>query len=209
MGLLEELSGEDLSGLPRFGHRSLNLQRITHPVFTARTGYTGEDGAELLLSADDGQKLWQILLDRGVCPCGLGARDTLRLEAAMHLYGMDMNADTTPFEAGLGWLVHLEMPAEFVGRQALEQAAASGPSKRLVGLKLQGRAIARHDYPVLHNGQTVGVVTSGTWSPTLEEPIALAYVPTNLAKVGSELSVEIRGKAQPAVVVKRPFYRRS
>ena len=148
-------------------------------------------------------------MDRGVCPCGLGARDTLRLEAAMHLYGMDMNADTTPFEAGLGWLVHLEMPAEFVGRQALEQAAASGPSKRLVGLKLQGRAIARHDYPVLHNGETVGVVTSGTWSPTLEEPIALAYVPTNLAKVGSALSVEIRGKAQPAVVVKRPFYRRS
>ena len=209
MGLLEELSGEDLSGLPRFGHRSLNLQGITHPVFTARTGYTGEDGAELLLSADDGQKLWQILLDRGVCPCGLGARDTLRLEAAMHLYGMDMNADTTPFEAGLGWLVHLEMPAEFVGRQALERAAASGPAKRLVGLKLRGRAIARHDYPVLHNGETVGVVTSGTWSPTLEEPIALAYVPTNLAKVGSELSVEIRGKAQPAVVVKRPFYRRS
>ena len=207
MGLLEELSGEDLSGLPRFGHRSLNLQGITHPVFTARTGYTGEDGAELLLSADDGQKLWQILLDRGVCPCGLGARDTLRLEAAMHLYGMDMNADTTPFEAGLGWLVHLEMPAEFVGRQALEQAAASGPSKRLVGLKLQGRAIARHDYPVLHNGETVGVVTSGSWSPTLGEAIALAYVPTNLAKIGQELGVEIRGKAQAATVVRRPFYR--
>ena len=149
------------------------------------------------------------MLDRGVSPCGLGARDTLRLEAAMHLYGMDMNADTTPFEAGLGWLVHLEMPVDFVGRQALEQAAESGPTKRLVGLKLQGRAIARHDYPVLHNGETVGVVTSGTWSPTLEEPIALAYVPTALAKLGAELSVEIRGKAQPACVVKRPFYRRS
>ena len=207
--LLEELSGESLSGLPRFGHRTLSLKGLAHPVFTGRTGYTGEDGAELLLTADDGQKLWQILLDRGVSPCGLGARDTLRLEAAMHLYGMDMNAETTPFEAGLGWLVHLEMPVDFVGRQALEQAAESGPTKRLVGLKLQGRAIARHGYPVLHNGETVGVVTSGTWSPTLEEPIALAYVPTNLAKVGSELSVEIRGKAQPAVVVKRPFYRRS
>lgn len=205
--LLEELSGESLSGLPRFGHRSLNLQTLTKPVFTARTGYTGEDGAELLLNADDGQKLWQMLLGRGVSPCGLGARDTLRLEAAMHLYGTDMNADTTPFEAGLGWLVHLEMPAQFVGRQALEQAAASGPSKRLVGLKLQGRAIARHDYPVLHNGDTVGVVTSGTWSPTLEEPIALAYVPTHLAKVGQELGVEIRGKTQPATVVRRPFYR--
>jgi aminomethyltransferase len=178
-------------------------------VFTARTGYTGEDGVELLLSADDGQTLWQQLLSRGVTPCGLGARDTLRLEAAMHLYGQDMDAATTPFEASLGWLVHLEMPADFVGRSALERAAETGPTKRLVGLKLQGRAIARHDYPVLHNGETVGVVTSGTWSPSLGEAIALAYVPTDVAKVGTELSVEIRGKAQPATVVKRPFYKRS
>ena len=206
--LLEQLSGEDLSGLPRFGHRMLNFKGLHHPVFTARTGYTGEDGAELLLNAEDGQKLWQVLLDRGVTPCGLGARDTLRLEAAMHLYGQDMDTTTNPFQAGLGWLVHLEMPADFVGRQALEQAAEAGLSKRLVGLKLQGRAIARHDYPVLHDGEPVGIVTSGTWSPTLEEAIALAYVPPALAKPGTELSVEIRGKAQPATVVRRPFYKR-
>ena len=209
MGLLQELSGEDLSGLPRFGHRMLSLNGLSQPVFSARTGYTGEDGAELLLNADDGQKLWQLLLDRGVAPCGLGARDTLRLEAAMHLYGQDMNDETNPFEAGLGWLVHLEMPMDFVGRQALEQAAESGPAKRLVGLKLQGRAIARHDYSVMHNGETVGIVTSGTWSPTLEEAIALAYVPKSLAKLGTELSVEIRGKAQPATVVRKPFYKRA
>ena len=209
MGVLQELSGEELSGLPRFGHRMLNLRGLSQPVFSARTGYTGEDGAELLLNADDGQKLWQLLLDRGVTPCGLGARDTLRLEAAMHLYGQDMNDETNPFEAGLGWLVHLEMPVDFVGRQALEQAAESGPTKRLVGLKLQGRAIARHDYPVVHNGETVGIVTSGTWSPTLEEAIALAYVPPSLAKLGTELSVEIRGKAQPATVVRKPFYKRA
>ena len=209
MELLQELSGEDLSSLPRFGHRMLNLNGLSHPVFSARTGYTGEDGAELLLNSDDGQKLWELLLDRGVTPCGLGARDTLRLEAAMHLYGQDMNDDTTPFEAGLGWLVHLEMPMDFVGRQALEQAAESGTGKRLVGLKLQGRAIARHDYPVVHNGETVGIVTSGTWSPTLEEAIALAYVPQSLAKLGTELSVEIRGKAQPATVVRKPFYKRA
>jgi len=209
MGLLQDLSGEDLSGLPRFGHRMLRLNSLSQPVFTARTGYTGEDGAELLLNADDGQKLWQLLLDRGVTPCGLGARDTLRLEAAMHLYGQDMTDETNPFEAGLGWLVHLEMPMDFVGRQALEQAAESGPAKRLVGLKLQGRAIARHDYPVMHNGETVGIVTSGTWSPTLEEAIALAYVPRSLAKLGTELSVEIRGKAQPATVVRKPFYKRA
>ena len=206
--LLERLSDSDLSGLPRFGHRMLALNELSQPVFTARTGYTGEDGVELLLTADDGRRLWKQLLKKGVTPCGLGARDTLRLEAAMHLYGQDMDSQTSPFEAGLGWLVHLEMTADFVGRQALEQAAESGPSKRLVGLKLQGRAIARHDYPVLHNGKEVGVVTSGTWSPTLQEAIALAYVPPNLAKIGTELSVEIRGKSQPALVTRRPFYRR-
>ena len=207
--LLEQLSGENLSGLPRFGHRLLELSNLDKPVFTARTGYTGEDGVELLLTAEDGQTLWAQLLDRGVTPCGLGARDTLRLEAAMHLYGQDMNDETNPFEAGLGWLVHLEMPADFVGRQALEQVVERGPAKRLVGLKLQGRAIARHDYPVLHDGSQVGIITSGTWSPTLEEAIALAYVPPALAKPGTELNVEIRGKAQPATVVRRPFYKRS
>ena len=208
MGLLQELSGEDLSGLPRFGHRMLNLKGLSQPVFSARTGYTGEDGAELLLNADDGQKLWQLLLDRGVTPCGLGARDTLRLEAAMHLYSQDMNDKTNPVEAGLGWLVHLEMPVDFVGRQALEQAAESGPAKRLVGLKLQGRAIARHDYPVMPNGETVGIVTSGTWSPSLQAGIALASVATGAAKLGTSLAVEIRGKAEAAEVVRRPFYRR-
>ena len=209
IALLEQLSGEDLSGLPRFGHRMLSVSGLQEPVFTARTGYTGEDGAELLLSAEDGQHLWRELLKRGVTPCGLGARDTLRLEAAMHLYGQDMDDATNPFEAGLGWLVHLEMPSDFVGRKALEQAVEAGPTKRLIGLKLQGRAIARHDYPVLHNDEPVGVVTSGTWSPTLGEAIALAYVPRALAKIGTELCVEIRGKAQPATVVRRPFYKRS
>ena len=207
--MLEQLSGEDLSGLPRFGHRMITLSGLREPVFTARTGYTGEDGAELLLTADDGQTLWKELINRGVTPCGLGARDTLRLEAAMHLYGQDMDSDTNPFEAGLGWLVHLEMPTDFVGRKALEKAAETGPVKRLVGLKLQGRAIARHDYPVLHDGTRVGVVTSGTWSPTLEEGIAMAYVPPELAKPGTELNVEIRGKSQPAMVVRRPFYKRA
>ena len=209
IALLEQLSGEDLSGLPRFGHRMLSVSGLQEPVFTARTGYTGEDGAELLLSAEDGQHLWRELLERGVTPCGLGARDTLRLEAAMHLYGQDMDDATNPFEAGLGWLVHLEMPSDFVGRKALEQAVEAGPTKRLIGLKLQGRAIARHDYPVLHNDEPVGVVTSGAWSPTRGEAIALAEVPRALAKIGTELCVEIRGKAQPATVVRRPFYKRS
>ena len=208
---LEALAGESLATLPRFGHRELTLQGegvAGAPVFVGRTGYTGEDGFELLLSRAQGLALWNQLLASGVTPCGLGARDTLRLEAAMHLYGNDMDAATTPLEASLGWLVHLEMPAPFIGRAALEAQTAQGVDRRLVGLKLAGRAIARHGYPVLHGGAVVGEVTSGTWSPTLSEAIALAYVPTALAKPGTELAVEIRGQGQPATVVKRPFYRR-
>ncbi|MFM7312257.1 MAG: glycine cleavage system aminomethyltransferase GcvT, partial [Cyanobium sp.] len=211
---LQALSGADLSGLPRFGHRDLLLSgeatgaAAGAPVFVARTGYTGEDGFELLLDREAGLALWQQLLERGVTPCGLGSRDTLRLEAAMHLYGQDMDADITPLEAGLGWLVHLEMPADFIGREALERQTEEGVQKRLVGLKLKGRAIARHGYPVLQGGQVVGEVTSGTWSPTLGEAIALAYVPVELSRLGSELAVQIRGREEPAVVVKRPFYRR-
>ncbi len=212
---LEALCGADLSGLPRFGHRQLLLAGQASgcaagaSVFVGRTGYTGEDGFELLLDRAAGLALWDQLLAEGVSPCGLGARDTLRLEAAMHLYGNDMDAGTTPLEASLGWLVHLEMPADFIGRAALEHQSAAGVSRKLVGLKLQGRAIARHGYPVLRDGQVVGEVTSGTWSPTLGEAIALAYVPSDAARIGTELAVEIRGKAEPAVVVRRPFYRRA
>ncbi len=202
---LEALSGSDLAGLPRFGHRELPLEGAT--AFVGRTGYTGEDGFELLLPATAGLALWQRLLAEGVPPCGLGARDTLRLEAAMHLYGNDMDAGTTPLEAGMGWLVHLEMPKAFIGREVLERQSAEGVGRRLVGLKLQGRAIARHGYPVLHEGAVVGEVTSGSWSPTLEEPIALAYVPAKLGKLGTALEVEIRGRRELATVVRRPFYR--
>ena len=211
---LEALSGVSLAGLPRFGHRPLRLAGTAQGAaagsepFVGRTGYTGEDGFELLLDREAGLALWQQLLDEGVVPCGLGARDTLRLEAAMHLYGSEMDASTSPLEAGLGWLVHLEMPKPFIGREVLERQSAEGVTRKLVGLKLEGRAIARHGYPVLRDGQSVGVITSGTWSPTLGEAIALAYVPSDAAKLGTELAVEIRGKAAPALVVKRPFYRR-
>lgn len=204
---LEALAGVSLEGLPRFGHRDLALPGLG-TAFVGRTGYTGEDGFEILLEAAAGQALWEQLLADGVSPCGLGARDSLRLEAAMHLYGSDMDADTTPLEASLGWLVHLEMPKPFIGRAALEAQSAAGVAKRLVGLELQGRAIPRHGYPVLRNGEPVGTVTSGGWSPTLEKGIALASVRADAARLGTELAVEIRGRAEPALVVKRPFYRR-
>jgi len=211
-GRLEALAGTSLAGLPRFGHRNLDLPGIG-TAFVGRTGYTGEDGFELLLPRNAGLALWTQLLADGVVPCGLGARDTLRLEAAMHLYGADMDATTTPLDVGLGWLVHLEMPKPFIGRAVLERQTSEGVTRRLVGLKLQGRAIPRHGYPVLAAGAAagatpLGTVTSGGWSPSLEAGIALAMVPADLAQVGTELAVEIRSKAEPALVVKRPFYRR-
>ncbi len=154
-----------------------------------------------------GVELWQNLANAGVSPCGLGARDTLRLEAAMALYGQDIYETTTPLEAGLGWLVHLDSKGDFIGRSILEQQKATGVEKRLIGIEMQGRHIARHGYPVLYEGKSVGEVTSGTLSPTLGKAIALAYVPTKLSKIGQLLEIEIRGKAHPGVVVKKPFYR--
>ncbi len=201
---LQPFVTEDLATVKRFGH--LEGTVLGSRGFLARTGYTGEDGFEVMVAAEVGQQLWRSLLAAGVVPCGLGARDTLRLEAAMALYGQDIDDSTSPLEAGLGWLVHLDQKGDFIGRSPLEAQKQKGVTRRLVGLQMQGRNIARHDYPVLHEGKPVGLVTSGTLSPTLGYPIALAYVPPALAKLGQSLAVEIRGKPYPATVVKRPFY---
>lgn len=203
---LQPLVLEDLSTVPAFGHFEGTI--LGQPGFLARTGYTGEDGFEVMVDPATGVELWRSLLDAGVTPCGLGARDTLRLEAAMALYGQDIDDTTTPLEAGLGWLVHLDK-GDFIGRSVLEQQKQTGVTRRLVGLQMQGRNIARHGYRVFYEGQPVGEVTSGTQSPTVEQAIALAYVPTPLAKPNQTLDIEIRGKLYPALVVKRPFYRRA
>jgi len=202
---LQSFVEDNLAPIKAFGHLETNL--LGQPSFIARTGYTGEDGFEIMVDAEVGKELWQKLLEAGVVPCGLGARDTLRLEAAMALYGQDIDDNITPLEAGLGWVVHLDTKGDFIGREVLEQQKASGVSKRLVGLEMQGRHIARHGYPVIFEGETVGEITSGTLSPTLNRPVALAFVPTKLAKIGQELEIEIRGKNYPASVVKKPFYR--
>ncbi|HEY9666920.1 MAG TPA: glycine cleavage system aminomethyltransferase GcvT [Coleofasciculaceae cyanobacterium] len=202
---LQPFVKEDLGLIKAFGH--LEATVLGQPAFVARTGYTGEDGFEVMVDPDVGIELWRNLSSAGVTPCGLGARDTLRLEAAMALYGQDINETTTPLEAGLSWVVHLDSKGDFIGRSVLEQQKATGVDKRLVGLEMQGRYIARHGYPVKHEGQVVGEVTSGTLSLTLGKAIALAYVPTQLSKTGQQLDIEIRGKSYPAVVVKKPFYR--
>ena len=203
---LQTIVEADLSSVSAFGH--LEAPILGQPGFLARTGYTGEDGFEVMVDPTIGVELWRSLLAAGVVPCGLGARDTLRLEAAMALYGQDIDDTTTPLEAGLGWLVHLDTKRDFIGRSILEQQKQQGTSRRLVGLQMQGRNIARHGYPIVAEGRTIGEVTSGTLGPTVGQPIALAYVPPALAKIGQTLEVEIRGKLHPAIVVKKPFYRR-
>lgn len=202
---LNGLVESDLTSLQAFGHLTTKL--YGENAFMARTGYTGEDGFEILVSPEIGQKLWQTLVEKGVTPCGLGARDTLRLEAGMCLYGQDIDETTTPLEAGLGWLVHLDSQGDFIGRSVLEQQKSEGVKRLLVGLEMEGRYIARHGYAVISGGKVVGEITSGTLSPTLNKAIALAYVPKSLSKIGQKLAVEIRGKNYPAKVVKKPFYR--
>lgn len=207
IALLQKNVDTDLSSVARFGHVAGAV--LGQPGFLARTGYTGEDGFEVMVDPETGKTLWRSLLDLGVTPCGLGARDTLRLEAAMALYGQDIDDTTTPVEAGLNWLIHLSDKGDFIGRSVIESQKQQGAPRKLVGLQMEGRAIARHGYRVLHDGTPVGKVTSGTLSPTLGYPVALAYVPPTLGKMGQDLEVEIRGKRYPASVVQKPFYRRS
>lgn len=203
--ILQEMTTEDLSSLTAFAHRIVTINGSS--AFIARTGYTGEDGFEIMLDPDAARQLWKSLQQAGVTPCGLGARDTLRLEAAMSLYGQEIDETISPLEAGLGWVVHLKDKGDFIGRELLEQQKAEGVKRRLVGLEMSGRYIARHGYPVIFDGAAVGEVTSGTLAPTVGKAIALAYVPTELSKLGQTLEVEIRGKTHPATVVKKPFYR--
>ena len=203
--ILQPLVTDKITDLPAFSHLETTIDG--NRALIARTGYTGEDGFEIMVEPLVGVELWKTLFAAGVIPCGLGARDTLRLEAAMCLYGQDINETTTPLEAGLGWLVHLEK-GDFIGRTVLEQQKAEGIGRKLVGLEMLGRHIARHDYPIMSGGEQVGVVTSGTLAPTVGKAIALGYVPKSLSKVGQELEVQVRGKTYGAKVVKKPFYRR-
>lgn len=194
--ILAPLVPADLSLIPYFGLWEGD------DLIVSRTGYTGEDGFELFLPPGKLLPLWDRLMAAHVTPCGLGARDTLRLEAAYPLYGHELDASTTPLEAGLAWTVKLEK-GDFLGREALK---ARSLQKKLVGFHLEGRAIPRQGYPILQDGEPVGEVTSGTLSPVLDTPIGLGYLPPN-AK--GPFAVEIRGKQCPLKMVALPFYRGS
>jgi aminomethyltransferase len=178
----------------------------------ARTGYTGEDGFELFCHPEDAVALWDAMLEAGapekVIPCGLGARDSLRTEMKYCLYGNDIDDDTTPLEAGLGWIVKLAKPDGFVGLEPLAKEKAAGLPRKLVGFTLTEKGIPRHGYPVVVDGAQVSVVRSGTMSPTLKIPIGLCYLPPAKAEVGTQFSVEIRGRSVGAKVVATPFYKR-
>jgi aminomethyltransferase len=183
------------------------------PALIARTGYTGEDGFEIFVDIAAAGRVWDALMEAGrtaeVAPIGLGARDTLRLEAGMPLYGNELGRDTTPYEAGLGRVVKLGKEGDFVGRAALERAVVDGPRKKLVGLAVRGRGIARHGYDLFAGGRRTGAITSGTLSPTLGEPIAMGYAAPSEAEPGTILEVGIRDQRVPAEVVVLPFYRRA
>jgi len=179
------------------------------PTVISRTGYTGEDGFELYVAAGDAEKLWRALLDAGrgdgIMPVGLGARDTLRLEMKYALYGNDIDQTTNPIEAVLGWVVKLPK-GDFIGRGPIERVKAEGPRRKLVGFDMVDRAVARHGYRILKGGAEIGVVTSGSYGPQVDRYIGVGYVATAHSKVGDEIEIEVRGKAQRAKVVQTPFY---
>jgi aminomethyltransferase len=207
--ILAQLTEIDVRGMGYYHFERGDVSDVA--ALVSRTGYTGEDGFELMVDAEDAPDLWDLLIEegapRGLAPCGLGARDSLRLEAAFPLYGHELDDDTSGIEAGLGFCIKLDKPG-MVGAARLRRDKEEGPAKKLVGLQVTERGIPRQGYPIVHDGREVGVVTSGTMSPTLGEPIAMGYVPPTLAPIGTELAVRVRDRDVAARVVKRPFYRR-
>ena len=203
--ILQALTGTDLSSIKyyHFAEGEVGGMKCT----ISRTGYTGEDGFELYHDAADALRMWELLMKTGeITPCGLGCRDSLRLEMGMALYGNDIDDIVTPLEAGLGWIVKLPK-GDFVGRDALVRQKEQGIPRKLVGFTSSERAFPRHGYPVFYEGAQSGVVCSGTLSPSLGIPIGTCYLPTAGAKEGTAFEIEIRGKRVPATVVKTPFYK--
>jgi aminomethyltransferase len=220
--ILSPLASAELDGLKYYA--SYPIELAGRPVLLARTGYTGEDGFEIFTAPDDAADLWALVsavgADQGLVPAGLAARDTLRLEAGMPLYGNELGPDMSPFDAGLGRVVRFDKPGDFVGRAALAARASATPQRRLVGLVGESRRVPRHGYAVLWEGTTCGTVTSGAPSPTLGVPIAMAYMRPEAAEAveaavsaddpaAADLAVDVRGRAEPARLVELPFYRRA
>ena len=206
VGLTEKLSDSQVSSVRPFAIAEAEVAGI--PCRIARTGYTGEDGFEIMAPADGATSLWMALEEAGASSCGLGARDVLRLEAGLLLHGNDMTVGNNPYEAGLERFVHLDSPG-YVAADALRSIRDAGPAKRLTGFRMTGRGIARHGHPILAAGARIGTVTSGTHSPTLDANIGMGYVDPEHAAPSNPVEIDIRGRIVAAETVPLPFYRRT
>ena len=208
--ILQALTAVELDGIEYYTFANGEVANVRATI--SRTGYTGEDGFELFVPPAQADAVWTALLaaggSEGLLPAGLGARDTLRLEAGMRLSGQDMDETTTLIEAGLGWTVGWDKES-FIGREALLEQKRTGPARKLVGFEMLDRGIARHDHAVYAGADRVGRVTSGTLTPSLQKAVGMAYVPVELAARDTELSIDVRGRRLRARVVRMPFYRRS
>jgi aminomethyltransferase len=209
--VLQKLSETDLSEIGFFKfHQEVKLAE--KKALVSRTGYTGEDGFEVYCDSNDAVYLWQAILEagkeEGVIPCGLGARDTLRFEAILPLYGQELSPEISPLEAGIGFAVKLNKEADFIGKEVLKSQKENGLPRKSVGIEMIDRGIPRHGYPVYKGEELIGEITTGTQSPSLKKNIGLALIPTQFAELGAEVEIEIRGKRLKAVVVPTPFYKR-
>jgi aminomethyltransferase len=209
--VLQKLTSEDLSEISFF-HFKEQVELAGVKGLVSRTGYTGEDGFEMYLDASDAITLWEKILvtgqEDGVLPCGLGARDTLRFEAKLPLYGQEITPDITPLEAGLGFAVKVDKEADFIGKEVLKDQKENGVPRKLVGIEMIDRGIPRHGYPVFVGEQKVGEVTTGTQSPTLKKNVGLVLIDKAFSELGQEVEVQIRNKNLKAEVIKSPFYKR-
>ncbi|MFP3951297.1 MAG: glycine cleavage system aminomethyltransferase GcvT [Candidatus Bathyarchaeia archaeon] len=210
--ILQSITDEDLSEISRFHIKKLKIDG--YDGLAARTGYTGEDGFEFFVpdcpkdTCDKALKIWNKLVEEGAVPCGLGARDSLRLEAGLSLYGNDIDESINPLEAGLGWVVKFKKPGYFIGQRALQENKEKGVDKKLVGIKMIDRGIPRHGYEIVNQDEDpIGAVTSGVMSPTLGVGIAMGYVPPEYTEIGAEVGIKIRGRIAKGKIVKHhPFY---
>jgi len=207
--ILGRVADQSVDGIPWYHFSEGSLGGA--PAILSRTGYTGEDGFEIYLAPEDAEKAWVSLMEAGkedgITPCGLAARDTLRLEARLMLYGNDIDDTVTPLEAGIAFIVKLEK-GKFLGSEILREQKERGVARKLAGFEMTGRGIARHGHPLRVGGREVGKVTSGSYAPFLKKNIALGYVPSGSAVVGQEIEVVIRDNAVPGRIVQTPFYKR-
>lgn len=211
--ILQTLTDTNLNEIKFFRfEREVRINGIQQPALISRTGYTGEDGFEIYIASEEGPRLWSVLLeagkDKGLLPIGLGARDTLRFEANLPLYGQELSATITPIEASLNFAVKVNKEADFIGKEVLKEQVEKGPTRKLVGIEMIDKGIPRHGYEVFHGDDEIGVVTSGTQSPTLQKNIGLALVNVEYAAEGTELDVQVRKRRLRAQVIPRPFLKR-